>query len=147
MSKTAEKIKVTELLAVTVVLMGTLALLVIMALGVGQITDILRQPATASRPTGTTAVTLRPNPYTAADFALENGYVTCLAGDSMLGVDVSEFQGIIDWPTVAANNIGFAMIRIGGRGWGAEGRLYEDVCWKLNLEGARAAGLQVGVYF
>jgi len=62
------------------------------------------------------------------------------------GIDVSEHQGKIDWGRVAASGIDFAMIRVGYRGSTAGG-LYEDEYFSVNVAGARAAGLDVGVYF
>jgi len=87
------------------------------------------------------------NPYGPEDFQLEDGFLTCLAGESVLGVDVSSFQGQIDWNAVAGAGVKFAMIRVGGRGYGAEGKLYADDWAQINYEGAKAAGLQVGGYF
>lgn len=109
--------------------------------------------ADASPGTSTTAPVTEPthpplpdNPYSAGDFAYRNGYLTCLAGESLLGVDVSSHQGYINWQQVADAGIQFAMIRIGYRGYG-NGETVEDTFWKENLQGARAAGLQVGIYF
>lgn len=62
------------------------------------------------------------------------------------GIDVSEFQGTIDWDAVAADGIDFAVIRAGGRLM-QSGGLYEDNRFHENMEGALAAGLKVGVYF
>ena len=87
------------------------------------------------------------NPYTAEDFTMKDGYLTCLSGESKLGVDVSHFQGTINWKKAAKAGISFAIIRIGGRGYGEEGRLYADTKAKKNYTGAKKAGLQVGVYF
>lgn len=64
-----------------------------------------------------------------------------------LGIDVSAYQGNIDWQAVADAGIEFAFIRIGFRGYGAEGTLNPDQKFLQNLEGARAAGIKVGVYF
>lgn len=89
---------------------------------------------------------LIPNPYSAGDFAYRNGYLTCLSGSSMLGVDVSSHQNYIDWNQVAGAGIQFAMVRIGYRGYG-NGETVEDTMWRANLMGAREAGLQVGIYF
>ncbi len=91
--------------------------------------------------------TLIPNPYTTADFAWRDGYLTCISGQSQLGIDVSSHQGEIDWPVVAQAGISFAMIRAGYRGWGQEGILMADTMFETNLQGALQAGLQVGVYF
>lgn len=89
-----------------------------------------------------------PNSYVASDFAMdENGYLTCLTAASMLGVDVSEHQGEVDWEQVAASGVKFAIIRVGFRGYGETGKLVEDEYARANLEGALAAGLKVGAYF
>lgn len=63
-----------------------------------------------------------------------------------LGIDVSFYNEGINWPAVKAQGIDFAIVRVGGRGW-ETGLLYDDVCFQQNLNGARAAGLKVGVYF
>lgn len=86
------------------------------------------------------------NPYSAADFTFENGRVTCLTGDAVTGIDVSSHQGTIDWEAVAADGVDFAMIRVGYRGF-TEGLIQEDDTARTNIEGALAAGLDVGVYF
>ncbi len=65
---------------------------------------------------------------------------------SVLGVDVSEHQGTIDWAAVAGDGIDFAMVRAVYRGYGHAGSLNEDVNARANIEGALAAGLDVGVY-
>lgn len=62
------------------------------------------------------------------------------------GVDVSSHQGSIDWESVAADNIQFAMLRIGYRG-STEGGIRADELFETNLRGAQNAGLDVGVYF
>jgi GH25 family lysozyme M1 (1,4-beta-N-acetylmuramidase) len=63
-----------------------------------------------------------------------------------VGVDVSSYQGDIDWEAVAATGVQFAMIRAGYRGY-TEGVLHEDSCFRKNMDGAVSAGLDVGVYF
>ncbi len=65
---------------------------------------------------------------------------------SLEGVDVSEFNGDIDWEKVAAAGVDFAMIRIGGRNYG-DGVLYSDTKAMENIAAAQDAGLSVGVYF
>ena len=61
----------------------------------------------------------------------------------LMGIDVSKWQGEIDWKSVAADGISFAMIKCGG---GDDG-LYEDRYFRYNIENAIANGLRVGVYF
>lgn len=71
----------------------------------------------------------------------ENGEVV-----STTGVDVSEFQGDIDWEQVKQAGIDFAFIRIGYRTYG-DGIVTYDSAFQRNIEGARAAGIKVGAYF
>lgn len=63
------------------------------------------------------------------------------------GIDVSNYQGIVDWDKVKASGIDFAIIRIGYRGYGKSGSLNVDKEFRRNIENAKAAGLDVGVYF
>ncbi|MEG2192081.1 MAG: GH25 family lysozyme [Oscillospiraceae bacterium] len=65
---------------------------------------------------------------------------------SRIGVDVSKYQGNIDWAAVKASGIEFAIIRAGYRGYGS-GVLVEDPYFRSNIKNATAAGLKVGVYF
>lgn len=62
------------------------------------------------------------------------------------GIDVSEFQGTIDWKAVADSGIDFAMIRVGYRGM-KNGEIKEDACAKYNLQEASKNGLKIGAYF
>ena len=62
------------------------------------------------------------------------------------GIDVSQFQGKIDWKTVAESGVDFAIIRAALRGWGAEGRLLEDTRFRDNLTEAHKYGIHVGAY-
>ena len=62
------------------------------------------------------------------------------------GIDVSKWQGNIDWKKVKASGIDYAIIRVGYRGYGS-GALVEDPYFRQNIEGATKAGLKVGVYF
>ena len=64
-----------------------------------------------------------------------------------LGVDVSEHQGWIDWEKVRNDGYEFAIIRVGYRGYGQEGRVCLDDQFYTNIENAQKAGLDVGVYF
>ena len=68
------------------------------------------------------------------------------AYSALRGIDVSEHQGEIDWQAVRAEGVDFAIIRAGYRGY-SQGQLFEDSYFRANLEGAREAGLKLGVYF
>lgn len=65
---------------------------------------------------------------------------------SKLVIDVSQFQGTIDWAKVAPQ-VSAAIIRLGYRGYGAAGTLCTDPMYERNMRGAIAAGLPVGVYW
>lgn len=62
-------------------------------------------------------------------------------------IDVSQHQYTIDWNKVKADGIDFAIIRVGGRGYGESGRLYYDDYYKANIEGAKKAGIGIGIYY
>lgn len=66
--------------------------------------------------------------------------------DISYGIDVSEWQGSIDWEKVRSTGISFAMIRCGFRE-SSGSNIKEDARFKENIEGATRAGLRVGVYF
>ena len=85
------------------------------------------------------------NPYGPTDFQYDGKYLTCIAGASRLGIDVSAHQKEIDWTAVAEAGIRFVMIRVGYRGY-ETGELILDEFAQRNYQGARAAGLDVGVY-
>ena len=54
-----------------------------------------------------------------------------------VGMDVSEFQGTIDWKKVAESGIDFVMVRVGYRSLG-NGEIREDACARYNLQVADA---------
>ncbi|WP_294217449.1 glycoside hydrolase family 25 protein [Pseudobutyrivibrio sp.] len=64
---------------------------------------------------------------------------------SKFGIDVSAHQGDIDWEAVAADGVEFAFIRAVYRGYGTGKLVVDDKCIE-NIEGAQAAGIDVGVY-
>ncbi len=86
------------------------------------------------------------NPYYPSDFVYEDGFLTCTAGETLTGIDVSAHQGLIDWQQVAAAGVDFAMIRAGYRGY-KYGQVNEDSTAHMNIQLAQGAGLMVGVYF
>ena len=92
--------------------------------------------------------TVPENSYDPAGFYEEGGFKRYKSEDTLasVGVDVSSHQQEIDWELVAANGVEFAMIRVGYRGY-TEGEIQPDDYFVQNIEGARAAGLDVGVYF
>lgn len=63
------------------------------------------------------------------------------------GIDVSRYQGDIDWGKVKKAGATFAFIRIGYRGYGEAGKIAGDDYAKKNIQKAHDAGIKVGVYF
>ena len=66
--------------------------------------------------------------------------------EETLGIDVSKYQGTIDWGQVKASGVDFAMVRVGYRAK-TTGILYEDPGARYNLQEANANGIQTGAYF
>ena len=66
---------------------------------------------------------------------------------SKIGIDVSSYQGDIDWKKVKESGIDFAIIRIGYRGYGNEGNIVLDPKFESNYKKAKKEGIDVGIYF
>ncbi len=73
-----------------------------------------------------------------ASFAAQYG-----GGGRKLGIDVSKWQGNIDFQAVKNAGCSFVIMRIGHSRNGIE----MDEYYKANIAAAKAAGLEVGVYF
>ncbi|MBL9099707.1 MAG: hypothetical protein JNL82_02050 [Myxococcales bacterium] len=68
------------------------------------------------------------------------GKQSCAAGATTFGIDVSYYQGDIDWGAVAASGVKFAWTRV------SHSTQFQDPKFQQNLAGARAAGIHTGVY-
>lgn len=107
--------------------------------------------------TGSSTVLITPqegvavSKFKSSDFYLNDDGCPVYEGDeykTLYGVDISSWQGEIDWQQVKDDGIDFAIIRIGMRGYGVEtGNVVDDSLFEANYAGAKAAGLKVGVYF
>lgn len=89
------------------------------------------------------------------DFVIENlqinengryDYYFADGSKARTGVDVSKYQGEIDWEEVAADGIDFAIVRAGIRGY-ESGKLVMDEGFAQNITSAISAGIDVGIYF
>ena len=67
-------------------------------------------------------------------------------GSGILGIDVSTWNGNINWSQVKNSGVSYVIIRTGFRG-STQGALVEDNKFRQNIKGALDAGLKVGVYF
>ena len=125
-------------LRVACILAGALVLMLVLVLpGLAPEAEIPTEP------------TLPPpeeNPYSPEDFYMENGILLCSASQTLLGIDVSAHQKVIDWQKVADFGVNFAIIRLGYRGY-VYGELHADELFRENVRAAREAGIRVGAYF
>ena len=69
-----------------------------------------------------------------------------MKGSGTLGIDVSKWNGNINWTAVKNSGVSFVIIRCGYRG-SSTGVMVEDPKFKTNIKGATDAGLKVGIYF
>lgn len=71
-------------------------------------------------------------------------FMNSYPGDDVhYGIDVSHWQGAIDWQQVADAGCEFVIIRAG---WSSGGEFHLDDYFNANIEGASAVGLHIGVY-
>lgn len=66
--------------------------------------------------------------------------------DTKIGIDVSKWQEEIDWEKVKNSGVEFAIIRVGYQ-TEYDGKNVIDPYFTQNIEGAKAVGLPVGIYF
>lgn len=90
---------------------------------------------------------LPPNPFKSTDFVKKGYFITCKKEKTALGIDVSSWQGDIDWEKVKASGVDYVMIRAGFRSTAWAGKLNVDSYAEKHYKGAKAAGLKVGFYF
>ena len=92
---------------------------------------------------------LTQNTYAPGSFRLEGqdlSYYDQNRKTSSLGIDVSKYQGDIDWAKVKEAGIEYAMIRMGVRGY-STGAVVLDEKYTQNIIGAISHGIDVGIYF
>lgn len=65
---------------------------------------------------------------------------------SLKGIDLSRYQGEVDWSLVAADGVDYAMVRVGIRGYGT-GEIVLDDTLDANMRGAAENNIEVGAYF
>lgn len=79
----------------------------------------------------------------------EDGYMRYSDDDILstkVGIDISNFQGTIDWETLGKTKIDFAMLRLGYRGY-SQGGLMLDDSFETNAQAAEEQGIPIGIYF
>lgn len=76
----------------------------------------------------------------------EMEYIANGEKQSHKGIDVSKYQGDIDWEKVSADGVEYAFVRLGVRGY-QSGKIVADEYFDQNMRGACDAGIRTGVYF
>ncbi len=89
------------------------------------------------------SLTTPSNPYTGSSYTHADTFDNC---DIVYGIDVSKYQGNIDWTSVKEDGIDFTFVRAGYRGYGTAGTLTKDTYFEKNMQGAIAAGIKTGAY-
>ena len=91
------------------------------------------------------------NAYNSDNFVLdETGKMTYYIDDevaSCMGVDLSEYQGEVDFAKLKEQGFDFVILRIGGRYYSEQGDMYVDTNLHNYYKAAKDAGLRVGGYF
>ncbi len=78
----------------------------------------------------------------------ENGILTYKGNkrESIKGVDLSKYNGTVDFMKLKDSGVAFAMLRLGSRGYGT-GKIELDEKFVEYAQNAKVAGIQVGAYF
>ena len=89
------------------------------------------------------------NPDTGQGAAVDLSQIVKAEGEQeriTLGIDVSKYQGTIDWKQVAEAGIEYAMIRVGYRSM-TDGKIAADPNARYNMQEAAKYNIPIGVYF
>ena len=103
----------------------------------------------AYRPNDQPVLDAKKNSYDWTNLYADGNYRYYYSGTkeiSKVGIDVSYYQGKIDWKKVKKSGVDYAIIRLGYRGF-QNGALVLDSYYRYNMENAKKAGVDVGVYF
>ena len=65
---------------------------------------------------------------------------TSAQANNLFGIDVSSFQGSVNWSSVHANGADFAFCKA------TEGNYYHDAYYTANMNNGKAAGMKMGAY-
>ena len=88
------------------------------------------------------------NPYNDSNFYNDNSWLRYEDDTytSLVGIDVSSHQEVIDWSLVKSSGVDFAMIRLGYRGY-ESGEIHDDAYFVSNMQQATNQNIETGVYF
>lgn len=105
-----------------------------------------RAPAVQEEKPAETATENSSNESSASQNAADVPANSPVIPEGSLGIDVSQFNGDIDWKAVSNSGVKFAFIRVAGR-YSVSGTIYDDTKFEQNIKNAKANGVKVGVYF
>lgn len=105
---------------------------------------------TVVRSSGDDALTTQS--VTASSPFIDRNYIHATSKDGMSvshGIDVSRWQGTINWKQVKASGVDFVFIRCGYTGTlkGSSLTMAQDPKFVSNIKGASSAGIKVGIYY
>ncbi len=82
------------------------------------------------------------------DLINENGILSYKNSkrESIKGVDLSKYNGTVDFNKLKESGVGFVMLRLGSRGYGT-GKITLDEKFVEYAQNAQMAGIQIGAYF
>ena len=89
------------------------------------------------------------NNYSNDNFRMEGSELQYYSNSrkvSSYGIDVSKYQGKIDWEAASNSGIDFAMIRMGVRGYSSANVVFDEE-YENNIKGALEHGVETGIYF
>lgn len=66
---------------------------------------------------------------------------------SKMGIDISQWNGTVNWNVAKNAGVEYAILRCAYRGYGDAGNKKEDEMFETNFRSAKAAGVPVGIYF
>ena len=84
--------------------------------------------------------------YTESESTFDNAISKYKNDNTMLGIDVSKWQGDIDWEKVANAGVEFAILRMGYQN-GFDGEVLLDPYFEKNVEGCSKNNIPISVYF
>jgi GH25 family lysozyme M1 (1,4-beta-N-acetylmuramidase) len=115
-----------------------------------QTTEAATQPVTTKEPTTNTVQTTTTTTSTSlkawgknSKGQFVNGNKKVIAGATMKGIDVSKWNGDINWKKVAKSDVDYAIIRCG---YGDNITSQDDAYWEINVAGCEKYNIPYGVY-
>ncbi len=83
------------------------------------------------------------NPYTGVNYTHDSSFSDCTL---RYGIDVSKWDGTVNWEKVKADGIEFAILRVGYSTL-SDGTLTKDECYDTYIKNAKAADVKLGAYY